>query len=132
MDEEEEEVTTIELKREEGDPKYITLPAEGGVLEITAGDLLINFYTGEVFLPEGTESKISRSLDSLGKDYLRSITVHANTEYIIQLDDGGRRTVKTTEEFKATHQKFMELRITVTAATDLRVWASTDPAAGIT
>jgi hypothetical protein len=132
MDEEEEEVTTIELKREEGDPKYITLPAEGGVLEITAGDLLINFYTGEVFLPDGTESKISQSLHSLGKDYLRSITVHANTEYIIQLDDGGRRTVKTTEEFKATHQKFTELRITVTAATELRVWASTDPAAGIT
>lgn len=129
---EEEEVTTIELKREEGDPRYITLPAEGGVLAITAGDLLINFYTGEVFLPDGTESKISRSLDSLGKDYLRSITVHSNTEYIIQLDDGGRRTVKTTEEFKATRQKFQKARITVTAATNLRVWASTDPAAGIT
>jgi hypothetical protein len=40
--------------------------------------------------------------------------------------------VKTTEEFKATHQKFTELQITVTAATELRVWASTDPAAGIT
>jgi len=130
--EEEEEVTTIELKREEGDPRYITVPAEGGVLEITAGDLLINFYTGEVFLPDGSESKTSRSLHSLGKEHLRSITVHANTEYIIQLDDGGRRTVETTEEFKATHQKFMELRITVTSATELRVWASTDPDAKIT
>jgi hypothetical protein len=129
---EEEEVTTIELKREEGDPKYITLPAEGGVLEITAGDLLINFYTGEVYLPDGSESIISQSLHSVGKDYLRSITVHANKEYIIQLDDGGRRTVKTTEEFKATHQKFQETKIKVTAATEIRIWASTDPAAGIT
>jgi hypothetical protein len=132
MDEEEEEVTTIELKREEGDPEYITVPAEGGVLEITKGDLVINFYTGEVFLPDGTEIQISQSLHSLDKDYLRSITVHANTEYIIRLDDGGKRTVKTTEEFKATHQKFQEAIITVTAATEIRIWASTDPAAQIT
>ena len=129
---EEEEVTTIELKREEGDPKYITVPAQGGVLEITAGDLLINFHTGEVFLPDGIESKVSRSLHSLGKDYIRSITVHANTEYIIQLDDGGRRTVKTTEEYKATHQKFQSAKLTVTATTELRIWASTDPDASIT
>ena len=123
---EEEEVTTIELKREEGDPKYITVPAEGGELEITAGDLLINFYTGEVTLPVGTEKQTSRSLRSIGKKHARSITVHADTEYIIHLDDGGRRTVKTTEEYKATHQKFQEALITVTATTKVRIWASTD------
>jgi hypothetical protein len=132
MNEEEEEVTTIELKREEGDPKYITVPAEGGELEITVGDLVINFYTGEVFLPDGTERNTSQSLRSMGKEYARSITVHADTEYIIRLGDGGKRTVKTTEEYKATHQKFQEAIITVTATTKVRVWASTDPAAAIT
>ena len=128
----EEEVTTIELKREEGDPKYITMPAAGGEQEITAGDLIINFYTGEVFLPNGGECNTSQSLRSLGKLYARSITVHADTEYIIRLDDGGKRTVKTTEEYKATYQKFHEAIITVTATTNVRVWASTDPAAAIT
>ena len=124
---EEEEATTIKIVRADLDPKYITLPAEGGELDITPGDLLINFYTGEVFLSDGTESKISQSLHSLGEDYLRSITVHADTEYIIQLDDDGRRTIKTTEEYRATRQKFQGVRITVTAATKLRIWASTDP-----
>ena len=128
---EEEEVTTIELKREEGDPKYITVPAKGGTLEITRGDLVINFYTGEVFLPDGTESDTSQSLRSFEVLYARSIVVNADKEFTIQLDDGGKKTIKPTEAYAAKRQKFQSAIITVTATTKVRIWASTDPDASI-
>ena len=128
---EEEEVTTIELKREEGDPKYITVPAKGGTLTITKGDLVINFYTGEVFSPDGTESNTSQSLRSFEAEYARSIAVNADKEFTIQLDDGGKKTVPTTESYAAKRQKFQSALITVTATTKVRIWASTDPDASI-
>lgn len=128
---EEEEVTTIELKREEGDPKYITVPARGGTLEITKGDLVINFYTGEIFLPDGTESDTSQSLRSFGVQHARSIVVNADKEFTIQLDDGGKKTIKLTEAYAAKRQKFQSALITVTATTKVRIWASTDPDASI-
>lgn len=127
----EEEIHTIEFERGESDPKTITLPAEGGTQEITVGDTIINFYTGEVFFANGTEGHLSRSLISIGKDYIRSIVLYADKEFIIQLDDCGRHTVKTSEFYTATRQKFQIATITVTETTKIRIVASTDPDARI-
>jgi len=126
-EEEEAEVHTIEFERGESDPKTITLPAEGGTQTLSTGDTIINFYTGEVFLADGTEESISRSLQSIGKDYLRSITIYADKEYVIQLDDFGKHTVKTSEAYAATRQKFQIATITVAETTKIRIIASTDP-----
>jgi hypothetical protein len=129
--EEEAEVHTIEFERGESDPKYITLPAEGGTQTLTTGDTIINFYTGEVFFADGTEGHVSRSLQSLKKDNVRSISVNADKAFVIQLDDGGKHTVKTTEAYVAKRQKFQIATITVTETTKIRVVASTDPDATI-
>ncbi len=128
---EEEEVHTIEFERGESDPKAITLPAEGGTQSITAGDMVINFYTGEVFFADGTEGHVSRSLQSIKKDNVRSIAVYADKEFVIQLDDSGKHTVKTSEAYAAKRQKFQIATITVTGTTKIRVIASTDPDATI-
>lgn len=130
-EEEEAEVHTIEFERGESDPKAITLPAEGGTQTLTTGDTIINFYTGEVFSADGSEGHVSRSLQSIGKDYIRSIGVYADKEFVIQLDDSGKHTVKTNEAYAAKRQKFQIATITVTETTRIRVVASTDPDATI-
>jgi len=115
----------------EEEPKAITLPAEGGTQTLTAGDTVIDFYTGKVFFANGTEGHTSRSLQSIGADYIRSIAVYADKEFIIQLDDNGKHTVKTSEGYAATRQKFRTATINVTDTTKIRIVASTDPDARI-
>ena len=123
----EEEVHTIEFERGESDPKTITLPAEGGTQTLTTGDTTINFYTGEVFFADGSEGHVSRSLHSIGKQWARSLAVYADKDFVIQLDDSGKHTVKTSEAYAPTRQKFQIATITVTETTKIRVVASTDP-----
>ena len=128
---EEAEVHTIEFERGELDPKIVTLPAEGGTQELTAGDTTINFYTGEVFYANGTEGYLSRSLMSIGKSHIRSLAIYADKDYVIQLDDSGKHTVKVTEAYAPTRQKIQIVTITVTQTTNIRLVASTDPDAKI-
>lgn len=113
------------------DPKTITLPAEGGTQTITQGDTIIDFYTGKVAFANGSEGHTSRSLQSIGAAYIRSIAVYADKEYIIQLDDNGKHTVKTSESYAATRQKFRTATINVAGTTKIRIVASTDPDAQI-
>ena len=107
------------LEEKERDPKTITLPAEGGTQTLTTGDTNIDFYTGQVFFDNGDEGHTSRSLQSIGADYIRSIAVYADKEFIVQLDDSGKHTVKASEGYAVTRQKFRTVAITVTGTTKI-------------
>ena len=106
----------------------ITYPPEGGTKTITAGTTEINLYTGEVFLADGTEEKVSQSLRSYGVEYARSIFIETTTQIVLQLDDGGKHTVEKLETILWNHLKpFQRISITAAESTNIKVVASTDP-----
>lgn len=114
--------------REEGDNVfYFTFPPSGGTKTITKGTTELDVYTGEVFLANDAEEKLSNSLRSCGKQYARSVVITADKPFDVQLDDGGKRTIDVDKIYVDTHQKFQHVSIEVEESTKIKFWASTSP-----
>ena len=119
----------LQKEREEKDTIFeITYPPEGGTKTITEGTTEIHLYTGEVFLADGTEEKVSQSLRSYGVEYARSLFIETTKAIVLQLDDGGKHTVEKLETILWNHLKpFQRISITATESTNIKVVASTSP-----
>lgn len=119
----------LQKERKEKDEVYeILYPAQGGTKTITEGTTEINLFTGEVFLANDTEEKVSQSLRSCGVEYARSLFIETTTQIVLQLDDGGKHTVEKLETILWNHLKpFQRISITAAESTNIKVVASTDP-----
>ena len=137
MAEEEEEAEDIladirsllKKEREEKEKVYeIIYPPEGGAKTITAGTTEINLYTGEVFLADGSEEKVSQSLRSYGVEYARSLFIYTNKAIVVQLDDRGKYTIAASRRFLRNYiPPFQRITITATENTTIKMIVSTDP-----
>ena len=116
-----------EEKKKRENPYIITIPPEGGTETLTEGTTQLDFYTGEVILADGTEGKLSGSLESIGETHARSVVINADKQIVVELDDGGKHTVDVNTIFSPTNQRFRIAFITVTEDTEISVWASTNP-----
>ena len=134
MAEEEEEVEDILasirdslLKEKEERDKVVEIiyPPEGGEKTITE-TLEINVYTGDAYA-DGTEEHLSNSLKSVGIQYAQSVVIDADKPIVVQLDDGGKRTVDADKIYAKSHTKFQRVLIEVSGSTKIKFWASTSP-----
>ena len=107
--------------------KYFTYPKDGSRKEIPIGDTKIDFYSGEVALPDGTREELLTSLKQEEKEWIRSIFLEADQDITVWLDGGSLTPVDSGEYFTIPHTNFKVLWIKATAATDIAVYASTHP-----
>lgn len=105
---------------------YITYP-DAGTKSVGIGTTKVDLLEGWVFLPDGTREPTSTSLGPHGLSHARSVLIEADQDIVVWLDTGGKYTITANEYIPLTHQLFRDVFIRTTAATSLRLWASSDP-----
>jgi hypothetical protein len=109
----------------------ITYPANGGTATIPIGTTIIDLWTGDVYLGDGTEEKLSDSLVSLGQLYVRSLHLDGNKAFTVKIDDKAEHSVAADDFFTRRGIECQRISITVVEATAISFWASTNPDASI-
>ena len=105
----------------------ITYPAGGGEVLIPAGETVLDLWTGDVYLGDGTSGILSDSLYRLGQLYARSIFIDTKKRFSVQLDGKSKHTVAADDFFARKGIQCQRVSIEVTEATSLKFWASTNP-----
>ena len=119
----------ISVKRWNDDMEiiYFTYPNDGTRISTAAGKTVLNYRTGTIKKPDGNVSRMSSSLIEQGKDYLRSLTINADKDIIIQLDSNDMTPIRADTWNVMPYQQFQELTITTTETTNLLCYACTNP-----
>jgi hypothetical protein len=109
----------------------ITYPANGGTATIPVGTTVIDLWTGDVYLGDGTEAKLSDSLISLGQLYIRSIHIDANKKFTIKIDDKAEHTVAADDFISRRGIECQRISINVLEEAEINFWGCTNPDASI-
>ena len=117
---------SIPAKRERAKDIYITYPADGSKKTVEKGTLVVDLFTGEVTLPDGTVEHTSLFLDNMGFDVAKKLTLDTDKNVTLSLDSGGKYEVEGGEIELTVKQGFRIVYIETTEDTELNVWASTD------
>jgi len=116
---------------------YFTFPADGSYKTLNKGTLVLDFRTGTAHLPDGTQERISSSLE----EEQRRGTIHTNKcrSYVIDTNKDLRVTLDGKRAYRPitgnlltaeTYQNFEELHIKIlNDNTKLFVWSCTNPRA---
>ena len=107
--------------------EFFTYPYDGTRATLSAGTTTIDFAQGTIRSPSGAITKLSSDLGKKKKDFLRSVTVNANEDIVVQLDENNKIPVRANNWFTETYQQFTRVKITTTTSTDVFVLASTNP-----
>ena len=109
----------------------IAYPANGGTATIPTGTTVLDLWTGDVYLGDGTEAKLSDSLVSLGQLYIRSLHIDANKAFTVKIDDKAEHSVVADDFFTRRGIECQRISIKVTEDTAINFWGSTNPDASI-
>ena len=108
---------------------YFTYPKDGTKKTLGKGITEIDFWEGIVVLADGTEEYLSDKLESYNEPYIRSFQIDTNKDIKVWLDGFGKRPIDLDDIHMETHQNFRRLYIETTQATQIHLWASTNPRA---
>lgn len=109
----------------------ITYPAGGGEKVISVGMTVLDLWTGDVSLGDGSEDKLSDSLIALNGLYVRSLYIDCNKKFTVQLDGKSTHTIAADDFFSRKGIQCQRVFINVEEATKLKFWSSTNPDATI-
>jgi hypothetical protein len=89
------EERTARNKKDE-DAVQIIFPKQGGYITIPASSYptVIDFYNGDVVIPDGTGEELETSLSTEGLDYIRSLSIESSENVAIRFDRKNRAIVK--------------------------------------
>lgn len=106
----------------------ISYPADGTKKSVGAGTTQIDFYTGKVTLPDGTEEHLSDKLLRYADRYIRSFSIDTDQDIIIWGDtDQAKRPIQGGDIHSESWIAFSILYIETTTTTEFSIWASNNP-----
>lgn len=103
----------------------LTYPFDGTRLTIATGTTVYDFYNGTVVAPGTAVVKMSNNLSRMLKDYMRALTINADKDVIVQLNDSDKMVVRAGSWPLFPYQQFRKVSITATESTEILVSAST-------
>jgi len=103
----------------------LNYPFDGTRLTITAGTTVYDFEHGTVSAPGTAVVKMSSSLEKKKRDFMRALTINADKDVIIQLDERDKIVVRAGSWPLFPYQRFRKVRVTATESTEILVSAST-------
>lgn len=103
----------------------LTYPFNGTRLTIAAGSTTYNFQNGTVVAPGAAVANMSSSLSRQYRDYMRALTINANKDVIVQINDTDKIVVRAGSWPLFPYQQFKKVIITTTESTEILVSAST-------
>ena len=107
--------------------KYFTYPVDGTEKTLPAGRTRIDFYKGEVTLPDGTTENLLTSLEQEDDTHVRGAYVGVDKDVVAWLDNGSKTPVPASDYWSLINVSFKTLWIETTLETKITVWASTGP-----
>ena len=118
---------TEEAKAIREDYSEIVYPPSGGTVRIPVGTTILDLWTGDVYLGDGTEGKLSDSLMSVGQLYARSIYIDTNKAFTVQLDGKTPHSISDSGFFSRKGIQCRKVSVEVTESALLKFIASTNP-----
>ena len=118
---------TEEEKAIREDYSEIVYPPSGGTVRIPVGTTVLDLWTGDVYLGDGTEGKLSDSLMSVGQLYARSIYIDTNKAFTVQLDGKTPHSISDSGFFSRKGIQCRKVSVDVEEAALLKFIASTNP-----
>ena len=106
---------------------YFAYPWDGTLQTLEAGTTTLDFGTGTITDVNGTPSKMRHSLDSEGKDWLRSFFVNSDKFIIAQPDNYDKIPGDEEKDIVGIYQQFRRLKITCEEQTKVFVLCCTSP-----
>jgi hypothetical protein len=116
-------------KRETTDIAFFTIPENGGVRSFAIGTTKIDFRTGVIVNPDGTNEYMNRKLDMISQEWLHSISVDSNQDLKLKILPNSIRSVDAYFSTQIPYLNYNEIEITCTAATNIKIFACTNPSA---
>jgi len=109
---------------------YFTYPSDGTKkLLVKGGTTQIDFFTGKVTLPDGTEEMLSDSLRNHEEPFIRSFMIDVDKDVTFWLDNSGKKPIDLDDIHGETYQNFRILYLDTPRNTTFFVWACTNPEA---
>jgi hypothetical protein len=115
----------LHIMKEEQEIWDIMYPVIGEKKNVGIGTLILDFYTGEVTLADGTTEHTSRRLENSKYSKVKSLSIDTDQIVTIELDSGGKYVTGANQLFSTPRQPFRTAYITTTVTTNLKVYAST-------
>lgn len=106
---------------------YFTYPDDGTLVTLLAGTTVLNFRTGTIEDVDHSFTNMGHSLQSEGRDWLRSFFIYSNKDSIIQPDSYDKIPASEAVNAIGTYQEFTQLKITCIEETQIFVICSTSP-----
>lgn len=124
-----EDPRTIPVHRETIDraKKHIAFyyPTSGGTVSLQVGSTEFNFIDGKISTPDGKEAAISARLSGSDFSHIGALYISADKSFSINID--GLAEMEVNKNFRKKHINIQRIAISVTSATQVQLWASTDP-----
>jgi len=108
---------------------YFTYPSNGTKKTVGKGITQIDFFTGKITLPDGTEEMLSDSLRNHEEPFIKSFMIDVDHDVVFWLDNSGKKPIDLDDLHGETYQNFRILYIETTESTTFFVWACTNPEA---
>ena len=118
---------TEEAKAIREDYSEIVYPPSGGTVRIPVGTTILDLWTGDVYLGDGAEGKLSDSLMSVGQLYARSIYIDTNKAFTVQLDGKTPHSITGSGFFSRKGIQCRKVSVDVEEVALLKFIASTNP-----
>lgn len=115
-------------KEEETKPIVFSYPNDGTYASVDTGKIELDFGVGQINTI-GTITKMLHSLDSEGKDTIKSFFIDVDKPVKLQFDDSPDTYLVRPGRHRANHLNFRKLEIITVESTNIMVLASTDPKA---
>lgn len=106
-------------------PLSFYYPSSGGVKTLPVGATEIDFNEGKVTLPNGTIEYLSSKLSGSAFPAVSALYLNASAAFSINID--GIAELSVTKNFRKKHISIQRVIINCVIATDILLWASTDP-----
>lgn len=100
-------------------------PSSGRTRTLPIGATDIDFNEGKVTLPNGTVEYLSSKLSGSQFPVVSALYLNASAAFTINID--GIAELSVTKNFRKKHISIQRVVIKCTVATDILLWASTDP-----
>ncbi|NJD76945.1 MAG: hypothetical protein FIB08_07610 [Candidatus Methanoperedens sp.] len=110
---------------------FFTIPETGGNRSFAIGTTKINFKRGLIQNPDGTLEYMNRKLDQYSQEWLHSISIDADQDIKLKILPNSARTIVANFSTQIPYLNYNEVEITCTVATNIKIFACTNPSAVI-
>lgn len=120
---------TEKKEHRDSDVFFLAIPEAGGTRTFSIGTTKINFSTGVITNPDGTTEQLNLKLNQFSIKDLHSISISSDQDVVLRIATFAKRTIKANFDTQIPYLTFTQIEITCSLASNISIFASTNPEA---